>query len=224
MPSLAPHFAAIQGNGVFNAFVRHLASHIVEQFVFYENHRVGVAHSSFEHAFSVVWRGGHNDFEARDVRIESFEHLRVLRATLRATAARSANDQRHFRLATKHIAEFGGAINNQIAGEQAEVDGHEFENWAQAVERGTDSGSRNDFFSQGRIADALFAKFFKKSFTHSVGAAVSRDVFAQDKDALIALHFFANGLAQGITIGDCTHVVSSLRVLLIYGRSGTRGL
>src|SRR5579884_1492994 len=66
MTALAPHFAAIQGNGVFNAFVRHLASHVVEQFVFNEDDRIGIAYSGFEHAFGVVGRGRHDDFEARD--------------------------------------------------------------------------------------------------------------------------------------------------------------
>ena len=61
MLSWAFHLAAIERDGVFDAFIRHVAFHVVKQFVFDEKHRVGVAHGGFEYPFDIV-RGGGCDY------------------------------------------------------------------------------------------------------------------------------------------------------------------
>ena len=70
----------------------------------------------------------------------------MLGATLCASAARCANDQWNFWLTPKHVMEFGRAVDNQVTGEQAEIDGHEFENGTQAAKRRADSRTRDDLF------------------------------------------------------------------------------
>ena len=70
----------------------------------------------------------------------------MLRSTLCAAAAGSANDQWNFWLTPKHVMELGRAVDNQVTGEQAEIDGHEFENGTQAPKRRANSRARNDLF------------------------------------------------------------------------------
>ncbi len=62
--------------------------------------------------------------------IPGLQHLRVLRAALRSTAAGRAYDQRHLRLPTEHVAHFGGAVDDLVGGQYAEVDGHDLDDGA----------------------------------------------------------------------------------------------
>ena len=82
----------------------------------------------------------------------------MLRAALRTAAAGHPNDQGYLWLTAKHVVKFGRAIDYQVAGEQAEIDGHQFEDGAQATQRRADGRAGNHFFRQGGVAHALFAK------------------------------------------------------------------
>src|SRR6266566_7395970 len=178
MLALAFHLTSIERYRVFNALVRNLPFHVVQQFMLYEKHRVGVTYCRFEHALGIVGSGGHDNFEARDMRVPGLQHLRVLCSSLRASTGWHSHNKRYLGLSAKHVMEFGRAVDNLIARKQAKIDGHEFKNRAQTTEGSAYRGSRNDFFSQGGIAHTLFAKLLKKSFRNCVGAPISRDIFA----------------------------------------------
>src|ERR1700736_3294985 len=118
----------------------------------------------------------------------------MLRPALCAPAAGHPNDERYLWLPAEHVMKFGRAIDNQVASEQAEIDGHEFENGAQAAQRRANCCARNHLFCQGSVTHALLTKLLEQSLADGVGAAIPGDVLAQNKNALVAQHFFANGL------------------------------
>ena len=161
-----------------------------------DQHRIVVADGRLEHAFGVVGRGGHDDLEAGDVGVHGLKHLRVLRAALRAAAARHADHDGKRGLAAEHVAELGEAVDDLVAGEQAEVDGHQFGDGAQTAERGADGRADDDFLGERGVFDALVAELLDEALGDGVGAAVAGDIFAEDVDALVAAHLFGDGLAQ----------------------------
>ena len=120
------------------------------------------------------------------------------------------------RLAAEHIAELGGAVHQQVAGEQAEVHRHQFGDGAQPAERRPDRRADNDLLGQRRILDALLAELLEEALGDGVGAAVARDILAQNIDALVAPHLLADRLAQRVAVGnrshDSRHSFLSLRV------------
>src|ERR1051326_5756873 len=95
--------------------------------MFDKEHGIRVSHCRFKHALDIVGGSRHDYFEARDMSIPRLKHLRVLCASLCASSSRSTYDQGHLRLSPKHVAQFGGTVDNQIDSEQAEIDGHQLE-------------------------------------------------------------------------------------------------
>ena len=66
-----------------------------------------------------------------------------------ASAGDSANDQGDGELATRHIPDFGGVVDDLVHGQQAEVDGHQFDHRAEASHRRAHAGADDDRLSQG---------------------------------------------------------------------------
>src|SRR5579883_324672 len=212
------HIALIERHSILNILFRYLTLHIVEQFVLDEQHRIGIAHRRFKHTFDIVWGRGHNHLQTGNVGVPGLEHLRVLCAALCAAAAGRTDHQGNLWLAAEHIAKLGGTIHDQVAGEQTKVNRHDFEDWSQALESGADGEAGNHLFRQGSIAYTLFAELIDQSFGHGVGSAVARDIFAQDKNALVASHFIADRLPQRLTVRYYAH--KSLLPLVAIGEGG----
>src|SRR5690349_2221321 len=128
MSPLAPRLSTVERHGIFNALVRNFAFHVVQQFMFNEEHGVWITYGSFEHTLGIIRRRRHHHFQSWNMRIPGLKHLGVLCAALRTTSARSAHDQRYLRLTAEHVTQLGRAIDEQITGKQAEINGHQLEN------------------------------------------------------------------------------------------------
>ena len=111
------HFCAIERHGILNAFVRHLAFDIIQQFMFDKEHGIRVAHCRFKHALDIIRGSRHDHFETGDMGIPGLEHLRVLSGSLGASSSWHTYDQGQLRLPAKHVAQLGGTVDDQIAGE-----------------------------------------------------------------------------------------------------------
>ena len=174
--ALAADDATVERDGVLHALVGHLTLDAVEQFVLDHQHRIVVADGGLEQPLGVVRRGGHDDLEAGDMGVHRLKHLRVLRAALCAAATRHANDHRHPRLAAEHVVELRQAVDDLVAGEQAEVGRHQLGDGAEAAERGADSRADDYFLGERGVFDALLAELFNKTLGDGIGAAIARDV------------------------------------------------
>src|SRR6185503_6579712 len=60
-------------------------------------------------------------------------------------------------------------------------------------------------FGNRRVDDARLAELLREAISHLEGAAVGADVFAEDEDALVALHLLPHPLAQGFEKRDFGH-------------------
>src|SRR5258708_4903479 len=116
MFAFAFEFATLQRHCILDTLVRDLALDVVEQLMFKEQDRIRVANSGFEHALGIVGSRRNRHFETRNMRIERFEHLRMLSTTLSTTTDGHTEDNRYGRLTAKHIMHLCRTINNLVAG------------------------------------------------------------------------------------------------------------
>src|SRR5688500_15475437 len=73
----------------------------------------------------------------------------------RAGAERCSYYERHARLAAKHVAYFGGLIQQLIEAHPHEVVEHDLDDWPQARQGRADRGAEECRFADGRVEDAV---------------------------------------------------------------------
>ena len=126
----------------------------------------------------------------------------MLGGELFAPAGRHANDDRHVEQAAGHMEDGRRVVKDLIGGEQAEVDGHDFDNGPHAVHGGADARASKAGLGQGRIDDAHGTELIEHAFADSEAAAVTPDIFADEEDTLIIAHRVAERLAHSFTVGQ----------------------
>ena len=129
-------------------------------------------------AFS-MWRAssivaGREHLDARDVGVPAFQAVRMLGGELAAGAGRHADDQRHGKLAARHVRDGRRIVEDLVEGEQAEIAGHDLDDRAQSGHRRADAGADEGALGKRRVADAARAEFVEQSLGHRVAAAVER--------------------------------------------------
>src|SRR5690554_104468 len=167
-----------------------------------EQNRVVVTDRRLEHALRVVGRAGHRHVQTGEVREDHLGRVGVCRAELLAAAGRGADHQRNGELTIEHIAHFGGVVDDRVQRQKREVDRHDLRDGSQPGHRRADRRTRNHHLSDRGVAHAFLAELVQKAARHGVRAAPDADLFAQDEDALVALHFLAQGRAKRLANGN----------------------
>ena len=183
----------------------HFALGVVEHLALEEAHRVVVANRALEQALRVVRRARRDDLEARDVREPRLERLRVLRRELQRGAVRAAEHDRDVVLAARHVEQLRGRVEHLVEREQREVPGHELDDRAQADHRRADADAGEPELGDRRVDDAHLAEFLEQAFRDLVCALIDGDFLAHEEDAVVALHFFAERLVEGVAVCDDWH-------------------
>ena len=194
-----PHCRAVDVHGA--GVRRQLAFQVVEQRILEHDDRVRVEQRGPEHPPRVLERRGRHDADARDVRVPPLEAVRMLRGELPPGTGRHADHERDAELAARHMADGGGVIDDLVEREQAEVDGHHFDDRQHAVQRRADARADERRLGQRRVAYALLAEFRQQSLAHGVAAAVAPDVLAHEEHALVAGERLPQCLAQRFPVG-----------------------
>jgi len=180
---------------------RQLAFQVVEERILEHDDRVRVQQRGPEHPPRVLERGGRHDADARDVRVPPLEAVRMLRGKLPPGTGCHADHERDAELAARHMADGGGVIDDLVEREQAEVDGHHFDDRQHAVQCRADSRADERRLGQRRVAYALLAEFRQQSLAHGVAAAVAPDVLAHEEHARVAGERLPQCLAQRFPVG-----------------------
>jgi hypothetical protein len=92
-------------------------------------------------------------------------------------------------------------VHDLVECEQAEVDGHDFDDRSHAAERGTDAGANERRLGQRSVANSIGAELLQQTEADGEASAVAADVFAEEEDALVGLHRFSNRLADRFAVG-----------------------
>ena len=107
-----------------------------------------------------------------------------------------AQHHRHLELAAGHIVGLGRLVDELVHRQRDKVAEHNVHNRAHPGDRGTNTEASNTRFGDGRIDDALCAEFIDHAGEHFEDGAGFSHILADDKDARIAAHLFADRLAD----------------------------
>jgi hypothetical protein len=126
----------------------------------------------------------------------------MLRRHPASSACRHADDERDRELAARHIRDRSGVVEDLIERQHAEVDRHDLNDRPHPRHCCANARSHIGALRQGGVANAVFAELFRQAFGDGVAAAVSRDVFAHQKDARIGDQGLTQRLLAGLAVGD----------------------
>ena len=205
--------------------IRHIKALPVEDFVFQEYHRIGVADGRFQQTLGVRPRPRRDHLEPRDMGEPRGVALRVLGGDAGGGAVGTAEDDRRPHLPARHVERLGRRVDDLVHGLHGEVEGHEFDDRLQAAERRADAEPCEAVLGDRGVDHPLGAEFLQQALTDLVGALVLGDFLAHQVDPLVAAHFLGHGVAQRIADGEAHHgaVIIGFRRRLGGRRRGWRG-
>ena len=124
--------------------------------------------------------------EAGAVGIPGSEALGMLRRhTLGASIGASEHDG-DVDLAAGHVHRLGGGVDHLVDGLHREVEGHELENGAEAVEGSAHSKSREAHLSDGSVNDPLVSILLPQTSGHFISSVILSNLLAHDKHLKLA--------------------------------------
>lgn len=132
----------------------------------------------------------------------AFERMGVLGGELFASAGRHTDDHGHVELAAGHVQDGSRVVEDLVQSEQAEVDGHDFDDGQHAGHGGADSCACVGGLAERGVDDAVCAVLLEHALGDAEAAAVCADVGAHEEDALVARDGCTQGFAHGLAIGD----------------------
>ena len=105
-------------------------------------------------------------------------------------------------LAAGHIERFRGRIDDLVDRLHGEIEGHEFDDRAQAVHGGAHRHAGEAVLGDRRIDDALGAETIEQALADFIGALVLRDFLTHQEHGVVGFEFGGHRVAQGFAHGD----------------------
>ena len=124
------------------------------------------------------------------------------RADVGAPVGGAADDDRTVDLATAHVADVGGVVEDLVEGDRVERPEHELHNGADAEHRGAETHTDEAGLANGRIHDAGRAEFFEQALGDFISTIELCDFFAEHDDVGVTSEFLGEGVANGFAVGD----------------------
>ena len=183
----------------------HRALDAVQHLVLDEHDRVIVADRGLEQALRIVGRGGHDDVNAREMRPQRFEALRMVRGDGTTCATFGPDHHRDAGLAAEHVAVLGALVRDLIHGQRREVDIHDLGDGAHARHCRADRRAADRGLADRGIDDPVAAELGEQAARRAISAAVKAHILTHDEDGRVSLHLFARCLDECIGIGDRLH-------------------
>ena len=177
--------------------VGHLAADAsVHLLVLEEQHGVVVADRRPQQPLRVVGRGGDDDLQARHVREERLDRLRVVQGAVHAAAVRRADDHRDAEAVVRAVAHPRGLGHQLVEGRVDEVGELDLGDRPQAVDGRADRGADDHRLGQRRVDDPVVAELAPQPVGGQEHPALLADVLAQDDDRLVPPHLLGHAVAD----------------------------
>jgi len=162
--------------------------------------RVGIVERGREHVPGVLDGRGGDDAQPGHVGEPVLEGVGVLGGELAPAAG--ADHDRDGEVSARHMQQGSGVVEDLVEGQQAEVAGHDLDDREHAGQGGPDAGPGVGRFAKGSAEDPWFAEFIQQAFAHGETAAVAAHVGSHQKDPGVSFKGGAQGLAQGLAVGQ----------------------
>ena len=133
----------------------------------------------------------------------------MLGRELASGAGGHSDHQWNVELAARHVKHRRGVVHDLVERQQAEVDGHDFDDRPHAAHRRADSSADEGRLRQRRVADALGAELLEQSLAHREAAAVSADIFAHQEDARVAIEAHRGSPGASLPDRSSAHCLAS---------------
>ena len=168
-----------------------------EELLLEEDHRVVVPDRRGEQPLRVERTGGHRDHEARDVREQGLQALRVLRSEPDAAARDHPDHERDARRPAHHESELRGLIHDLVEGDGGEVRELQLDDRPQPSQGRADPAADEAALRQRRVSDPLGPVALVETLGGTEQAAHLADVLADHDHARIGLELEIERLAHG---------------------------
>src|SRR6266436_2760912 len=175
-----------------------------------ENHGVVLTDTRLQQPLRISRCGRNHNAQSGAMQKISFEALAMLCTELMARALRCAYNHRHLGVATEHVMNLGGVVDDLIDREQTKVDRHQLDDRLEPAHRGADSRADYREFRNRRVTHALFAVDGEQPVGDLECAAEVADLLAHDEYTLIAVEFLAQGLVECFPVSNLGHAATSL--------------
>ena len=115
------------------------------------------------------------------------------------TAVESSEDNGAAEVASGHVVDLGGGVDDVVHGLHGEVHSHKLYDWSQPVEASANSQTGESALRDGSVYDALRAVLFPETLADLVRALVLGDLLAHEEDVGIASDFLVHGGVESIS-------------------------
>ncbi len=139
----------------------------------------------------------------------------MLRSGIEAGTEHGADHQWCFSLATEHVAELGGLIENLVEANTEKVDEHQLGDRPQSRHRGASRHAHDSAFGDRGIDYTMTAELADQAarYTHdaSIGiiaaaaASTAGHIFSNNDDTSVATHLGPQRVVERLTIGNLRH-------------------
>ena len=186
--------------------LRHRRRVAVENFVFEEDHRIGIADRGLQQALGIGSVGRRNHLQAWNVRVPRRIILAVLGGDACGDSIRPAEHNLATHLSARHVQGLRGGIDQLVNRLHGEVECHEFDDGLQTCECRADAKAGKSVLGDRRVDDAFGAEFLQQALRDLVRTLIFGDLLAHHEDVFVASHFLGHRVAQRFAHGHRDHL------------------
>src|SRR5207247_3844767 len=139
-----------------------------------------------EHSGYSARRAWHDDLEARDVRVECLDRLRVIERAVDAATPGHADDEGHAVSAVAAVADTRGLVDDLLEGGCAEIRELHLGDRQEPAERCTDGDADDRRLRDRCVDDPVAPELLDEPIGHAEHTAADADVLAHEDVPLVA--------------------------------------
>ena len=170
----------------------------VHHLVLKHHNGVIITDGSLEQATAVLNVPRADNLEAWDGGVPGSKALSVLGTDASANAVNAAEGNWTSQVTSRHVERLSSGVDDVVNSLQREIERHELDDRAQAVETSADGNSGESSLTNWSVPDALRTVAVPHTLRHLIGTIVLGDFFADEEDVGVALDFVAHGAVDGL--------------------------
>ncbi len=203
--------------------LRHFAGVTVEDFIFEEDHRVGIADRRLQQPLGIRRRIRRDHLQARNMGEPRRIVLAVLSRDTRRCAVGATEHDRGFHLSAGHVEGLRRGVDDLVHRLHGEIEGHELDDRLEAGKRRADTNAGKPMLGDRSVDHAPVAELLQQALSNLVGTLIFGNLFTHHEHIAVATHFLGHRVAQGFAHGHGDHLGAGRKIRIRRNRGGSRG-